>query len=806
MEPQKINLSILLNDSIIITEREYFPILFRLKTKEANLRFKLMSEKDVLDALSFSYAKDPTPLLLKEGYSYSDAKSWLNLLRIVEEEKNEAADHLRDLLSSDFLQDNPLGLVRFKKAKVILFEENNNLELQSFLKRKGFDFTLLTFDDLSLDLAHPDLRKSHPDIYLFQNKFQQYMYLFSDLRKRLLDDSSNQGRYQIHIKDDGDLFYLSWCASLFGIEISYQDETALISDHDVAIAISDFYKKQSIHALDGEMSLSLQKLNELIQFYSLNSMPFDRGYANLIEILSSISARDLSSNKGIRVTKEFVFDPDALIYVTDYCSDTFYHVFSDNSVVDDNALLEAGLNPSYVKTKMDRDKKQNYLRYNNILFLSRVKEHLSDAIYDSPFNEEFGWKDDVVEKSVNKDGVYTSEAKEMMMAELLDSKFYPFGFSQYHSYSHAFKGLKSWDPTHPRPWSVTNLESYISCPFKYYLTWVIPSKDGDFHAAYLGTLIHKVFEHVYSDTFDYDKAFSEGIEAYKEHMSRNGQVPGPKEELIWDLSKYSLRKIIHVTNTWKKASSISKELGEVTVNWDLSNGEKTYHFSGRIDKIVAFSSQERSYYALIDYKSGAETFDDSVLFLGRSTQLPLYVYAMENGEKNKWVGDATFGGLGIQHVYFPSFSKGAGKNGVLRGDLLLSNTSIDGFYREDETFYQLADRSAQADKGGKFSGTYLKNQKQPHFVYLPDDQGESLNQLIEEALVGTLNTLSKIEAGEFPIAPAPMDLKKADEKDADRTCDFCPYFDICYHDKNDAKVYKKAIRRHFLGGDEDGEI
>ena len=91
---------------------------------------------------------------------------------------------------------------------------------------------------------------------------------------------------------------------------------------------------------------------------------------------------------------------------------------------------------------------------------------------------------------------------------------------------------------------------------------MIPSKDGDFHAAYLGTLIHKVFEHVYSDTFDYDKAFSEGIEAYKEHMSRNGQVPGPKEELIWDLTKYSLRKIIRVTNTWKKASSISKELGD----------------------------------------------------------------------------------------------------------------------------------------------------------------------------------------------------------------------------------------------------
>ena len=58
-------------------------------------------------------------------------------------------------------------------------------------------------------------------------------------------------------------------------------------------------------------------------------------------------------------------------------------------VLTDAELQAEGLNPSYVRTALDRRLKLNFLRYSKIAMLSRVEEHLQDKIYDSPFLEEF---------------------------------------------------------------------------------------------------------------------------------------------------------------------------------------------------------------------------------------------------------------------------------------------------------------------------------------------------------------------------------------------------------------------------------
>ena len=73
---------------LILTERECFPLLFKLKAKEPNLSWKILDKESFLDRTSFSFSKDPIPYLLSKKISYGNAKKYLRLLRVANWEKN----------------------------------------------------------------------------------------------------------------------------------------------------------------------------------------------------------------------------------------------------------------------------------------------------------------------------------------------------------------------------------------------------------------------------------------------------------------------------------------------------------------------------------------------------------------------------------------------------------------------------------------------------------------------------------------------------------------------------------------------
>ena len=167
---------------------------------------------------------------------------------------------------------------------------------------------------------------------------------------------------------------------------------------------------------------------------------------------------------------------------------------------------------------MERRKKINFLRHNNVAVISRVKKHLNDKIFDSPLLKELGWDKKIRNEEDLELPTFTSDAAYLYSAIALYKSGLKFESNIFNSYDSSFKGLNSGFDFRKNTWSVTGLETYISCPFKYYVQNLIPLERNDYSRRFIGTAIHKVFEKFNHSDFNIEQALKEGEEAYKPSM------------------------------------------------------------------------------------------------------------------------------------------------------------------------------------------------------------------------------------------------------------------------------------------------
>ncbi len=813
---------------IIVAEKEYDSLLLSIREKDPSASFKIIHPGDFLSLSSFSYKSDPLPTLIVEfGYSYKQAKKCADLLRAGNVSENAGLSSIFERLKElGLISVDPYGIIELNKAEVCFLEMKDEEELHLLAKINNIPYRDITLADLGLEKCN-DETVAAPPIYIFKNKFEQFFYVYSDIRRRMIDGEKADD-IVIHIADTADLFYCELCSSLFKVPSLLKMDIPFLSEVSVKRKVGEIYSEKSFDCFsDEEMkNETLKALSELISFYRLNEIPFDRGYASLLEMLSSLSTSESKSSVGVILTNKYVIEPHKHVYVTDFVTGSFYEVKEDNNILDDASLCKIGANPSYVLTSLDREKKLNYLRYNDIVFLSHAEEHLSDSIYPSQFMAELPtYKGKAVKMSArNEEGVYTKKTRDLLFSKEMDDAFCRKTIGEYRSYDHSYKKIEGYvSPFTSGRYSVTNLEKYIKCPFAYLYSSLVPTAISSFHYMDLGTLIHKVMEGIYDDDFSFEKAFEEGKREYEEAMLKRRQTMGNVQKAYLELVRPHLERVVGELRAWKEYCDIYDQKSEQRIEWDLCDGDKKYHFVGYIDKLVVFGRDKPEFYYVIDYKTGSESFVPEAVFLGSSTQLPLYLYALENNEeeKEKLVSGARFAGFGIQQMYASSLKKAYYDKGVLSEKTFYKNSAFSGvsLTSDEDSFWSLSDRTAYKENKGSLvctgdgyflrspqsfvsmsEGTVLKNaDKKGYKAY-------TLAELIEEAKESTIETIKKIENADFPIAPANRNdlLKPASNKNSDLTCAFCAYADICYHDSyKDPKDFSRIIAQHFRKGEED---
>ncbi|MCQ2742914.1 MAG: PD-(D/E)XK nuclease family protein, partial [Bacilli bacterium] len=823
-----------LSNVIIVADRDYFPLVFSLKNKHPEYSWKIITKDELLDRVSFSFGSDPIPLLIREGISYNDAKKYLSIFRAANFEKDEKLKAVYDSIKDCAVVDE-LGLYEIKSKPLMLLEMNEDFEVHELLKRKGIDFSDVSLADLGAE------RKTVPDVLSFPDRFTQYNYIYSDIRSKLLKDPSLASRILVLINDTSDIYYVRQMSSLYGVNSYATYGVPFLSDPKTKKKVNDIFASKSFAFTEEErLDEGLKPLFDIVLKYKLAEVPFEFGYSNLIEITNALVMSERIDESGVTIENRFTLNPNDIIYVTCFQYGVFYKEFDDKNVLSDAELVNIGANPSYAKTNLDRRKKKNYIFYNETPVLSRVRQHLSDKIYDSQFLEELDvnlkereeegfkpkelWANKTKKTSFDhKEAIYTSKAAELYKADQYDKKFYYGSKGEYRSYNHKFKGIFSDTAYNPSHWSVTNLEHYIECPYKYYMQRVLPDLTSDKHAMWLGNLGHHLVERIFRDDYDFDIEWDIGVEQYKRDLMDEGLVFNEREKAYLEILKDWMRLSVRYIRRKRNEMSLCKELYETPICFSINDDEEnSYVFKGKIDKILITGSAGSKWLTVIDYKTGAEVFEAKqamTCFLGASIQVPLYVYALSHqiddpeykeGDKRRTkkiegIEDCRIGGCGIEPILFKArpFFEDKGK---LSGANLAKNVKLGGIKSNSESYTNSVDLIHPNDKGKPIpQETDLLGQKLSFTEPDADEnilkkQAENmpkynLNDMIEDAKNGAIRTIEDILANKFPIEPTSSDLKG---NKSQLVCSRCAYRDICYRKGSDVVNYKTQIESRFL--------
>lgn len=798
---------------LLVADRDYHLILHAWKKDQPAANIKIIRPNDLLDLASFSYVDDPVPHLLKMGNNYQKAKKLAKFFRVIDLGKaSPMIQEAFEALPKDSYEVDPYGEYELKSSEIWLIEMEEDIEIHGLLKRKGYPFTDVTFQDLGLkrlcDFDKDDFTvKEYPDIY------SQYFTVFASLRERLLKDPSLQDRILIHGGESGDDFHAEAFARLFGIELFSHRHIPFLSNPTVQLLLKRFDEEKAFRFDEGSDDPAAVTLARLVKDYGLAELPdFGFAYSNLLEIISDQKEVTHPSNKGTQYYTNYPLFPDKEIYILDFKDGDFYKTYDEDGGFSDELLLKMGANPSYIRTKLDRRKKRNFIEYQKVIHLSRPLQHLSEALYDSPFILEHKGRFGKIKKNLSNDGVYTLEAAKMRQATHFDALSYRKSIAKqdFRTYDFTFKGLPKGTDVYAnrKAYSLTTLENYINCPYQFYLKIVLPLEEDDYHARWRGTLIHKVFEDIYHPDYDFEKAFEAGKKEYLDAVMKDVGEVTPLEEAYLELLRRGLGEyvpqLMKITAQMKGVSH--SDVAEKSIFFDFKKDGKTYAFSGRIDKILLTKEGDNTYYTIIDYKSGHEEFSPFGLTLGKSIQLPLYYYGIEHSRHPEdFRGDAEFGGFLMQKVYFRLKNEIVDDKGYYGEDGLLKLTRLCGPHKSTLNYLNSLDATAAdleklkpKSRGGTFlAPAYAFTYPSGDENLLGDKSGlprYNIEDLVEHAKEGAAYVIESIKKSDFPIRPTGFDLMKADLSHA--VCKYCPYRDVCYVKLSKAfKSYKAELNK-----------
>lgn len=213
-------------------------------------------------------------------------------------------------------------------------------------------------------------------------------------------------------------------------------------------------------------------------------------------------------------------------------------------------------------------------------------------------------------------------------------------------------------PHHYMTGSVTRLEKYASCPFKFYSEYGLklqPRKVANYGAPEIGTLLHdhlrKLGEELLAQGQQWrdlaDLSEEERIELCKRLAAdiAEGALVGYQDMDAGEASEAAYNKARHdrLVDTlkatldrlieWSQRSQFStvaleKSFGMNDEDWPAVNvplsHNRTLKLQGQIDRIDTWRDEEATYGLIVDYKTGSSSISASELYYGLKLQLLTY--------------------------------------------------------------------------------------------------------------------------------------------------------------------------------------
>ena len=795
-------------DIIIVSNKYIKPILIQ----------KFSNQMRKITFKSFDEVKDDIYTTIDYQMLFHNMKEDTNLevLRIklansyfIQQDSNEPFLHELYLYHQNnhlILDENHLSYYKSKKVYFVNYYGDDDLinQMLPFLKHYERCFTTNSIDK-ELTIFH------------FENYDDEILEVVNHIAI-LLNKKVDPAKIVIHKVNKDYLNKLEEYLMIYKIDYIVEGEGSFFDVdivknffHDLknyeAMRLNKVLKDYLIYKKDKKIFSKIGKVLEplIMLDLTINSITLD-----LIKdvFIHTIYQEEVTNAIKIENVLNHIYDDDTHIFIMNFSHGEIAHIYKDDTYLNDKIRKNLKLLTSFDKTQIEEKKILDCIHSYESIHLS-YSTYCSSKIYmPSNLIKELAKKRIVnicdasihIYHIVNEDMAKMRFFKAYALYRLYQKKTfdYLYGYTYFcddltKRYQSDFNATLDYLalPTLFMELSYTKLNDYFSCPFRFYLKYIlnIEEKMEDNNSTFVGRMYHFVLEKVVAKRYIDRRTKEEVLENISVYICDfvKNQTYEIKDKLKFYLNKFSeeLKLIVEIIMDFMDHSSfevlgleqkLEKQLDDYTV------------VVGLIDKILKY----QEYYLVIDYKTNPVHPNWYALDVGLDLQLPLYLYLIKANDPN-----AKIAGSYLQSVFRTSLLKYEDKP---LSKVMLEQLKYVGYTLQDRDVILAIDTNALNGSGS------LPKQIVSNKGFYKNFLKKSFTQTQFDAIILYVEKLifeanKKIRKGLFPILPL------TDEKN-ESVCRYCRLKDLCYRNETMKKVYKKHDDFSYLfeGGSDDDQL
>ncbi len=771
-----------LKNAVVIAPNELHDSFLRLKNEHPDLDFQIMDINQFISMFMLQYDDRAVIDLLERRYSYREANQLLKIMSSISCGLllNDDLKRIRhQLLTNHFLFPFAYPERTFANKTIVISGYHYDEFIEKYLR--GIDIAKIVRFDCERANNPVSSYMSFNDIY------EEVHYLFNAIAEDIDSGTDINDIYVLGADESYDMLFDD-----FGRHYGFEIESGMACDLAHSQAFINYLNMAISGEKDGifdkliEKGLPVEDVEAIERIALRYSGVYDNPDKDLLlikEICKTKSAYKPIKSNVVKRLNGFVCPRGAHVYIVNFSMGQFPKVIEEDSFLNDEKCSFLGfLKSSQIN---DENKKELYdlLLSPEVKLITFKKKAFGSECFESSFVSNLSLKEvksplSKYEYADDKGVLFLSSLKDMYRNYLIvDRRLHglekEIDVPEYNTFDYRFKRFDIDDKYIKRNYSPSSIKTFNSCPFSYYLTRIlgIDTFEETF-ASISGTIYHEFLDCYYNDPFfDEDISWSRCIKTQED----NGYVFTNKEKALLDIiHKYAL-DLIQFNKTHEN-EIVNKTISTESSFKQTLDCRPEVSINGRYDKIIEYGDKTQ-YYCVIDNKTGAERFDQSLLYYGLSIQLPFYAYFAKHNDKLK---DKELTGLYIAPLLSMPLMNLDGKKTYR--ELEERSFKLDGVFLMDEKALGSFDpnftdstyiNGCAVNKKGEF-----RDRSKPGFGRVKTK--EQMDELAAKAEHVVLEVDDKVTKGEFDVSPIQI-------KNLFNSCEYCPFKAICYRNEKDVK-------------------
>lgn len=765
-------------------------LIKRINASKKLINIKVISLSELKKMFFFDYTEETIFYISKKYNVISDIAKiyvenlyFLNSQTDILDEKVEFLKKLKvELTEKNLLIVNRSFRNFLKNRKIVLY---NLFNLDKFYE---CIFEILKLDNEVVVFDSSRLFGSH-SLFCAKNKEEEMAFIASKIAK-LIREGTDLSKIKIANVQNDYIFTIKKIFKYFKIPVELPKRasingTVLVSRFKQLFCedMESVFRKLKSNISNHEEELLYNKILSIVNKYS---------WADKYEDVKTMIFQDISETKmestlyrnSIKVVDfpDCEIEDDEHLFLINFNQGVLPKSVKDERFLGDSIRKKLGIDTSVEENVKSIDEIRRKISTVKNIYISYSSHDLTSELYISPaYIEDIFTIDDIeidytLSNSYNKACLISAKDEYRKFGsvqsnlKLLNAHYEN---EEYCSYDNKFKGIIPAKIQEflgqERILSYTNLNSYYSCAFKYYLEYVLKlDKFEDTFQSVVGTIFHAILAKCFYEDFNFEVSWTETVSNQKYNFNEMEKffLEHLKEELIFIIA--TIKEQMGYTNL---KDALYEE--KITVPID---SERNIIFKGFLDKIIFKETEYGKVAVIIDYKTGSPNLNLEYSLYGLNMQLPSYIYLLKHSTNFK---DAIIGGFYLQRILenAPDIEKRKESLKLLG----YSNSNIDILRQVDTSF-----ENSKIIKSLKVTSNGFAS----YSKVLSDREMNSLSDLVEKKIK---EAASDIVNANFSINPKEVNGKL-------EGCKFCKFRDICY--RKNADIVKIQIEKDELfGGD-----